>query len=168
MAGEFINPKEQYLNIAGSAAAVRSKFTYLESGTDDAKAVFTDTGLSVSTSNVQETDSRGELPRLFFAGNARITRYDLINGKLILRWDLDPVEGIGSATSFQQWSSEVVYSIGDIVQASDGELYKSLTDNNINNDPSGGSDNLNWDTIIPSSVTSAITVFSYNNFGSFN
>lgn len=148
MAAVFIDPRPQYTNVGANSAAVRSRFTFFESGTNDPKPVFADSGKVTAISNVQLTNDRGELAAVYFDGVARVTREDELTSGFKQRYDIDPVEGSGSASTFQQWSSEVTYSIGDVVQASDTNLYQSKTNNNLNNDPVLDVTEINWKPLL--------------------
>ncbi len=132
----FNNPKEQYFVVDGAAIASRARFTYYDSGTENPKAIFADQGKTIPIFHQQLTDDRGELPVIYFDGVARVIREDQPeSGTFILRWDLDPVDGVGSASNFQQWSPQVTYSAGNIVQDSNSDLQQSVANNNLNNDP---------------------------------
>lgn len=62
------------------------------------------------------------------------------------------------------------YNIPDYVQASDGLIYLSLTDNNKGNDPV--TDTTNWGgsslTVLPDRVTSAASIFNFENIRGFD
>lgn len=148
MVATFIDPRTQYVNVGATSASVRSRFTFLESGTNNPKAVFFDIGKASPASNVQLTNERGELAAIYFDGVIRVIREDELISGFKQRYDIDPVEGSGSASTFQQWSSEVTYSISDVVQASDGDLYQSKTNNNKNNDPVLDVTETNWKPLL--------------------
>lgn len=133
----FIDPNTQYLTIDGKLAA-RSTFQFDDSGTNDPKDIFQNAGMSTAMDNPVLTNDRGELPRVWFDGVAKVTRHDRsdITGVAdIFRWSEDPVQGTGDAGTFPQWSPEVNYSVGAVVQGSDGALYQSSVTPNLGNDP---------------------------------
>ncbi len=137
----FIDPRTQYLTVDGKLAA-RSSFEYFDSGTLVPKAIFADAGSQTALDNPVLTNDRGELPQVFFDGVARVIRNDRssVTGDAdIFRWDLDPVQGAGGVGTFPQWSSEVNYPVGSIVQDSNGRLQQSLVTPNLNNDPTSTS-----------------------------
>lgn len=146
MTARFLDPNTQYLTRNGSIAA-QAKFTFYESGTTTLKTIYSNQGQTAQATNPAYTNDRGELPEIFFDGAAKIVREDLSNGVYVQRWELDPVFGSGDSSGFVQWSSEVTYNAGDIVQASDDNLYVSKTNSNLNNDPTTSSDN--WRALTP-------------------
>ena len=144
----YDDPKTQYLSKDGTSAAVRSRFTFFDVGTNDPKAIFSDAAFETPISNVQLTNKRGELPSIFYDGLARILREDLApDGNYVLRWDEPAVEAFGGASTFQQWSSDRTYNAGDIVQGSDGALYQSDVDGNLGNDPTDQPSNF-WSLLL--------------------
>ncbi len=153
MAVTFIDPNPQYTTVDLGIAA-RSQFEFFDSATSNPKAIFADDEKQTPLSNPVLTNIRGELPVIYFDGTARVVRKDDINGVLKERWDIDFVSGAGAASTFQQWNASVTYSISEIVQASDGNLYQSAINGNLNNDPISSPTawvqiaTLNWSPVI--------------------
>lgn len=134
--GVFADPRTQYLTVDGKSVAVRSEFTFFEADSSDPKAIFSDIGEKTPISNVQLTDDRGQLSTIYYTGSARVTRFDA--GE-IFRFDIDNVISLGSVSAFPQWNQEVFYSLNDIVQGDDGNLYRSLQSGNLGNNPTSPS-----------------------------
>lgn len=132
MTGIFADPRNQYLTVDGKSAAVRSEFTFFKADSSDPKAIFSDIGETTPISNIQLTDDRGQLSPVYYNGSARVTRFDAGG---IFRFDIKNVIALGSVSTFQQWNQEVIYSLNDIVQGDDGNLYRSLQNGNLDNDP---------------------------------
>lgn len=147
MASRYYNSRPQYLTIDGKQAAVRDAFQYLDPGTSNPKAIFADAGkvtaIGGSTSTLL-TDSNGELPAVFYDGLADVERTSA-NG--VFRYRVTNVEGASTPNTFQDYSATVTYSIFDIVRASDGVLYESLVNSNLNNDPASEASPVQWKKI---------------------
>ena len=70
----------------------------------------------------------------------------------------------------QVWNQNVTYNLNDIVQGSNGLMYVSKSDNNLNNDPT--SDTVNWglpvDIATSDPLSESVTqYYGYDNLGGF-
>jgi len=129
---EFLNPAPRFFDSKGNVLA-GGTVTFYTTSTLTLKNIFSDINLTNAATNPVKLNGGGQMPFRFLNGSYRIQVKDK-NGELIT--DRDPIGGNPSLFgAFGDWNSAVVYSIDNTVQASDGEFYISLTNNNIANDP---------------------------------
>lgn len=129
---EFLNPAPRFFDAEGKVLD-GGTVTFLTTNTLTLKDIFSDINLTVIAANPVKLGSGGEMPFRFLNGSYRI-RIESKTGVLID--DLDPIAGNPALFgAFGTWNTAVVYSIDNSVQGSDGEYYKSLTNNNVANDP---------------------------------
>ena len=144
MTSRFINPRPQFLDTAGDPLP-NGEVNFYESGTLIRKNTYSDINLTTLNSNPIELNADGSMPNCFFAGTARvIMTYDSGAGSQ-QRFDVDGVGAFGDGSSFDVWNTLIEYAIGALVEGSDGEYYKSITNNNLGNDPTGSA--TNWEKI---------------------
>lgn len=135
MADRFINPVPQFLDDSGDPL-ILGLLHFKENGTDTDKDTFKDVNKKILNSNPVELTGSGRTPNIFYDGTARVILTDedgIIGG--ITYFDKDGVGQPGSGSAFEDWSSITEYAIGDLVEATDGEYYRSLQNNNLGNDP---------------------------------
>lgn len=127
-----INPVPKFTdNLTGAPLAFGEMF-YFESGTDTPKATFADINLTIQNANPVLLTADGSLPNVFFNG---VARQKLTTTAGMQQWDKDPVGDQRVGADFEAWVPQVVYSVNDIVEGSDGNFYISFTNGNENNDP---------------------------------
>jgi hypothetical protein len=112
---------------------------FLVSGSNNTnKNTYADVNESVANANPLQLDASGRCPNVFGTGAYRVISYT--NDPVLDTPDtqiqqFDPVEGYASISGFAPWDSQTVYDIPDIVTGSDLELYRSIINDNIGNDP---------------------------------
>ena len=72
------------------------------------------------------------VPNIFFSGSAKLVLQD---ENSVQYGEYDPISGEAELGNFTLWEITITYDINDIVEGSDGEFYKSLSNGNIGNDP---------------------------------
>ena len=72
------------------------------------------------------------VPNIFFSGSAKLILQD---ENSVQYGEYDPISGEAELGNFTLWDTVITYDINDIVEGSDGEFYKSLSNGNIGNDP---------------------------------
>lgn len=131
MTNRFPNPRPQFL-FSNGRPIPDGTLTFYETGTTTLKDTFADIGLSIPNENPLPLTADGRVPNCFYAGTARVVLTSAQQGQI---WDIDGVGIFSSGTSFDDWNSVVEYEKGAYVVASDGEIYRSLQNVNIGNDP---------------------------------
>ena len=76
--------------------------------------------------------ANGNIQNVFFSGSAKVVYLDEFGVQYAER---DPVGSEVGFGAFALWEATVTYSINDIVEGSDGKFYQSISNGNINNDP---------------------------------
>ena len=119
---------------------VNGFIAFKESGTNNTdKDTFADINETIANANPVPLDGAGRCPNVFGTGTYNAISYeeDVNNpgnpGQQIQQFD--PVNIAEIEGQFSDWSSATTYSIGDLVIASDGNYYRSLVNNNENQDP---------------------------------
>jgi len=131
MTSRFSNPRPQFFDSAGDPL-ISGKMFFFESGTDTPKNTFADVNETIPNANPVLLTGDGRLPNVFYAGTARAILTDSDDVQI---WAINDVGTFGSGAAFDDWNSIVEYEIGAYVVGSDGLVYKSLQNNNTNNDP---------------------------------
>jgi hypothetical protein len=128
----FVNPRPQFFDSSGDVLSGGKLYVY-DSGTTTPKTTYVDVNQSTANANPIILDADGRVPSVFFDGTARVVLRDADD---VLVWDIDPVSGTNLTGPFSEWSPEITYDMGSFVVTSDGELYRSLTAANADNEPS--------------------------------
>ena len=126
----YSNPVSQYLNGSG-VPLPGNKLSFFEPGTTTFKNTFTDSGLGTPNTNPVIADSEGRISDIWLDG---IYKVKLTDTNDVVIWTRDPVGDIVEG----QWATylnDKTYNIPDIVEGSNKEYYRSLTDANQGNDP---------------------------------
>lgn len=131
MTERFSNPVPQFLDNDGNPV-VEGTLDFFETGTSTPKNTFADAGQNILNSNPVLLTGAGRTPNIFYAGTARVVLKDSGGTQI---WDRDVVGVLGTGAGFDTWSSVVEYEQGAYVIASDDEIYRSIQNNNIGNDP---------------------------------
>lgn len=122
------------------APLVNGFLAFKESGTNNTdKNTYADINETIANANPLQLDGAGRCPNVFGTGTYNVISYaeDANNpgnpGQQIQQFD--PVNIAESEGQLSDWDSATTYNIGDLVIASDGGYYRSLTNNNENQDP---------------------------------
>lgn len=127
----YINPVPQYQDTSG--ALLGGGFLYFyESGTTTEKNTYADANLTIENTWPLEINADGTVPNTFFNGTAKVI---LTDSEGVQLWERDPVGDVNVNESIATWAATVTYQINSIVEASDGNFYISLQDDNLGNDP---------------------------------
>jgi hypothetical protein len=122
----FINPAPVY--------KPNSQLFFFKSGTNTQLVTYKDQFETPGLENTHPvlTDSAGVVPNIFFSGSAKLVVQDENNAQYLERDPVGDEKGLGD---FTLWDVVVTYDKNDIVEGSDGEFYKSLSNGNVGNDP---------------------------------
>ena len=122
----FINPRPAF--------RPNSKLFFFRSGTNTQLVTYKDQFETTGLENTHPvlTDSAGVVPNIFFSGSAKLVLQD---ENSVQYGEYDPISGEAELGNFTLWEVTITYDINDIVEGSDGEFYKSLSNGNIGNDP---------------------------------
>ena len=87
----------------------------------------------------------GNVANVFFSGSAKVKYFDQFGVQYAER---DPVGGSKELGNFSLWSADVIFDENDLVTGSNGSYYKSLVNDNQDNDPvlNAGS-NASWEEV---------------------
>lgn len=111
---------------------VGAKLYFYEVGTTTLKTIYSNAGLSTSTTNPQVADPEGRYSGdIFLNGLYKVVQKDADD---VTIWTKDPI-GTSAEGQFELWSTDKTYNIPEVVLGSDDEYYISLTDSNQGNDP---------------------------------
>ena len=124
---------------------IEGKLKFTVSGTNATdKDTYADVNETIANTNPVLLDSEGRAPNIFGSGSYRVTLYSSDDLQISKK---DPVPGVSSNSDngFPSWNGELAYNIPDIVVADDLNLYRSLTNNNKNNNPLASVEN--WEQI---------------------
>jgi len=122
----FINP--------APAFRPNSKLFFFASGTNTQLVTYKDQFETTGLENTHPvlTNSDGVVPNIFFSGSAKLVIQD---ENSVQYGEFDPVGGQTELGNFSPWDAVVTYDENDLVEGSDGEFYKSLSNGNAGNDP---------------------------------
>ena len=126
----FSNPFIQYSDINGDPSPGAQLF-FFEPGTTTPKNTFSDSGLTIVNPNPVVADSGGYYGDIFLDGIYKVVLKD-DDGVTFPNGTKDPV-GDTTEGQWELWLNDNTYNIPDIVQGSDDEYYRSLTDANQGN-----------------------------------
>ena len=128
----------QYFQNDGNPLVNGLLYVY-ESGTNTPKNTYSDFSLTIPNENPIQLSAAGRQPNVWFSGAARIILATEHGVQIEVR---DPVGAPSTDPAFSDWNTNIVYDVQDLVLASDGNYYVSLTGGNTGNDPI--SDPANW------------------------
>ena len=120
----FINPVPEY--------RPNSQLFFYKSGTNSQLVTYADENQNIPNAQPVLTDALGNCPNIFYSGSAKLKVLDENGVQYIER---DPVGGEKELGDFTLWDTTVIYDINDIVEGSDGNFYRSLSNGNQSNDP---------------------------------
>lgn len=129
---------------------------FTESGTNNTdKATYADSDETIPNTNPLQLDGAGRSPSVFGSGAYNVRLYTDNGGAPGVQiQQFDPVGAISTDSAFSSWVATTSYDSGDIVTASNGKYYRSLTSGNQNQEPS----------ISPSSWEEIQAVGAYNQY----
>lgn len=135
MANRFVNPVPQQSNSAGDPLLDAEYNFYTDETLTTRKDTFADANETIVNPNPLPLDGDGRTPNIFYDGTAtvQLTNDDGSGQQQV--WRADGVGAFGSGSAFDVWNPIIEYEKDALVQASDGEYYRSLQNNNIANDP---------------------------------
>jgi len=140
----------QFFDNAGDPL-VNGKLKFLESGTNNTdKNTFADSAMVIPNSNPVRLDGSGRCPNVFGSGVYNVISFTSDDVQI---QQFDPVGANTGTGAFDSWAATNVYSEGDIVQGDNGEYYRSLTNNNQNNNPTSSVSN--WQQLYLGSIYNA-------------
>lgn len=122
---------------------VNGQMFYFESGTNTIKTTFADVSEIISNPNPVLLDAGGREPNIFFSGSAKQI---LKTAAGVQVFERDPVGGQSQLGNFSDYDNGVIYGINDIIEATDGNFYLSLSNGNQGNDPTDD-DDTDWEQI---------------------
>ena len=105
---------------------------FFKSGTNSPAVTYADESENVPNQAKIPVDASGNLPNVFIVGSVKVIYLDEFDNQYAAR---DPVGGDKALGDFTLWDAVVSYDFNDIVEASNGEFYRSLTNSNQSNDP---------------------------------
>jgi len=119
------------------------KLKFTETGSSTTlKTTYSDLAETTPNTNPYILDSSGRVSTdIFGSGSYRVTSFDSDDVQI---QQFDPVGGEG-AGQLDDWNALTTYQINDLVEGSDGNYYRSITNSNIGNDPVG--DATNWNQV---------------------
>lgn len=134
-----INPVPQYLDNSGNIV-VSGEMFYFKSQTNTLIELFADTLHNIKIANPVELDAAGRLPNVDFDGSVK----QVLKGTVVIAgvltpntqiWERDPVGAENVTGDFALFDNLIIYNLNDIVEATDGKFYISLSGANQGNDP---------------------------------
>lgn len=148
----FFNPQTRPfdLNIRSLPGA---KLYFFEAGSSTPKTTFSDKQGENPHTNPVVADPNGIFPQIFLDG---LYRAELRSSSEIVQpgWPIDNIGQDNLIVPFGPWIEIVVYNTGEVVTGSNGNWYRSISDNNLGNDPI--SSPAQWE-VIPIPVASSFT-----------
>lgn len=106
--------------------------SFFDSNTNAPKITYKDDVESIQNLLTIPVNANGNLPNIFFSGSAAVIYLDEFGVQYAAR---NPVGGERELGDFSPWDAQVSYDLNDIVEGSDGNIYRSLSSGNIGNDP---------------------------------
>lgn len=133
MTERFINPISKFTTDTLQSLPYAKLYFYINSSTTP-KTVYHDINKATPWTQPVIADSAGNFPEIFLDGTYRV-ELKSTDGITQTGWPIDNVGAVGSAQAFGSWSSIITYSQYDLVTGSNGVRYESLSNGNLNNDP---------------------------------
>ena len=105
---------------------------FFKSGTNTELVTYKDELESIANPTIVSVLPNGNVQNVFYSGSAKVLFLDEFDQQYAER---DPVGGERQLGDFTLWDTTVTYDLNDIVEGSNGEFYKSLSNANQANDP---------------------------------
>lgn len=152
-----INAFEQYFDGEGFPLVEGYlKFTLPGTNLTD-KDTFADNSEAIPNANPVLLDSEGRAPSIFGTGQYRVTLFDS-DGQQIAQFD--PVPSLSAASlNWTEWVATVSYEVNAIVLVG-AAYYKSLINNNINNNPTASP--TSWEKVGLVAFWNPLTTYKLN------
>lgn len=130
-----------------------ARLYFFENGTTTPKTTYKDKQGSIGHDNPVIADSTGVFPQIFLDG---LYRVELRSSSNIVQpgWPIDNIGQDTPVVPFGPWIEINTYNTGEVVTGSNGNWYRSITDNNLGNDPISSPSE--WE-VIPIPVASSFT-----------
>lgn len=111
-----------------------ARLYFFESGTTTPKTTYQDKQGKDAHTNPVIADSTGVFPQIFLDG---LYRVELRSSANIVQpgWPIDNIGQDTPVVPFGPWVEVNTYNEGEVVTGSNGNWYRSITDNNLGNDP---------------------------------
>lgn len=116
---------------------------FFEPGTTTLKSIYSDSDFQTVRANPVVADSNGLFAVDIFINGAY--KVELRDAADVTIWTVDPVESDPLIISGQDWDTSITYGVGDLVKATDNELYRSKVASNQGNNPT--SSPAQWDLV---------------------
>lgn len=112
------------------------KLEFFETGSNSThKATYSDAAETTANPNPVVLDSEGRAGDIFGTGSYRVVSYEVTDAGDVQIEVFDPVGGTFGIGAFDDWDSEKIYDLSDIVTGSDGQYYRSIVASNTDYDP---------------------------------
>lgn len=137
MANRFPNPVPQFSDSAGNPLLDGELNFFTDETLTTRKDTFADANETPALVNANPLplDGDGRTPNVFYSGTATVQLTNDVGAGQQQVWRADGVGAFGSGAAFDIWNPIIEFEDGALVEASDGEYYRSLQNNNIGNDP---------------------------------
>ena len=120
-------------------------FFYTDNTLTTLKKIFKDSAGKIDAANPAILDKSGTVPEFFTEGTYSVRHTDQND---VQQWVVDNYGGDVSGSPLADWNETLSYSIGDLVTASDGCRYQSISNDNLNNDPANEANPASWEKIL--------------------
>lgn len=148
----LVDPAPHYVRLG--KPLINGKAAFFKSGTNDPVITFKDEQETIANELIVDLDASGYLPNVWVTGAVKMIVTDA-EGQV---FEKDPV---GNDQSSGFYNETIPYKIGDHVQTLDGNQWKSLTPQNLDNDPS--TDNgTNWEPDVDGAKIPEIIAITFN------
>lgn len=154
----YNNPVTQYGDDSLNPLVGGLLYFYESGSPTKFKDTFKDPAFAVKNTNPVELGGAGRIPSIFLDGNYRVV-LTTSNGLTEQIWERDPVQGSPDVSQFGDWNILLTYGIGDTV-IEGGLFYKSITNNNLGNNPT--STPSEWEQIFIITVWNANQTYVIN------
>lgn len=133
MSKRFGSVGQQYLDANGDPLS-GGKLNFYETGTTTRKNTYTTSAESVANANPVILDAAGRQGDIWFTGVAKVVLTDSADVEIDTT---DPVgESASASGKFANYDASATYNTGDVVTATNGRYYRSITNSNTGNEPS--------------------------------
>lgn len=105
---------------------------FFKSGTNTPLITYKDELQTIPNPTIVPVLVNGNVQNVFYSGSAKVIYLDEFDQQYAER---DPVGGEKELGDFSLWDQTVIYDSNDIVEGSDGNFYRSISDGNQANDP---------------------------------
>lgn len=139
----YSNPVIKYFLTDGSVASSGKLYFYENGSLVNKKDTWSDAAKTIPNTNPVLLSGEGVTPNIFGEGSYTVK---LVSSDGVQQWVRDDVQFSTSAGQFSDWSTLVTYNLNEIVRASDGGYYISITASNVGNNPVSSASN--WSELV--------------------